>query len=372
MDRVAFLKKCCIPAPVVGGLIFALLHLASYQMGIVSFTFDETLSKVFMTLFFTSIGFTASFKLLKKGSKKVCLFLIVSTTLVVLQNVLGAVLAGYFDLDPRLGLAMGSIPMVGGHATAGSWGLELESLGMSAATTVGIAAATYGLIAGSLMGGPLARSKIKKYNLKSNISVDAMYNIEKDDSSSEKGLNNTSFTNAAVLLIIAAGVGTYISDFFTSLGLTFPTYIGALLVGVVIRNFCDATHKELPATALDTWGNVSLTIFLSVALMTLKLWELAALATPMIVILVSQTILIYLFASFVVFRFMGRDYDAAVMTAAFCGFGMGATPNAMANMQVITKKYGPAPQAFFVVPLVGGLFIDIINTGILTFFLNIL
>ena len=189
------------------------------------------------------------------------------------------------------------------------------------------------------------------------------------------------FTNAAILLIVAAGLGTLLTAAFngiqiningTVIQFTFPTYIGAMVVAAVIRNFCDVKNITLPAQSIDIWGNVSLSIFLAIALMTLKLWELAALAVPMVVMLVAQTVLMFLYANFVVFNVMGRDYEAAVMTSAFCGFGMGATPNAMANMQVLTKRFGPAPQAFFVVPLVGSLFIDFFNGIIITLFMNVL
>ena len=371
VKHVAFLQRCCIPAPVVGGLIFALLHLLTNQMGWLTFGFDETLKDVFMTLFFTGVGYTACFRLLRKGSKKVFLFLALATFMVVLQNILGAGLAIAFDLDGRLGLAMGSIPMVGGHGTAGSFGPELEKLGMAGANAVAVAAATFGLVAGSLMGGPLGRSKIKKYNLKSTETVEDLYET-KDHHHVKPALTAEEFTKAAVLLVIAAGLGTYITAWFKGFGIILPTYIGGMIIAVIVRNVCDARNVELPAQALDMWGTTSLTIFLSIALMTLKLWQLAELALPMMVILAAQTLLMYLFASFVVFKVMGNDYEGAVMTSAFCGFGMGATPNAMANMQVITEKYGPAPQAFFVVPIVGGMFIDFTNTALILFFMNIL
>ena len=189
------------------------------------------------------------------------------------------------------------------------------------------------------------------------------------------------FTNAAILLIVAAGLGTLLTAAFNNIQInvagnviqfTFPTYIGSMVIAAIIRNFCDIKNIALPSKSIDIWGNVSLSIFLAIALMSLKLWQLASLAVPMVVMLVAQTVLMFLFARFVVFNVMGRDYEAAVMTSAFCGFGMGATPNAMANMQVLTKRYGPAPQAYFVVPLVGSLFIDFFNGIIITVFMNVL
>lgn len=379
--RIEFLKRCCIPAPVVGGLIFAIVHLVLYSCGVVQLSFDDNVKSFFMTLFFTSVGYTACFRLLKKGGKKVFTFLIIAIVMVCLQDVLGSVLAAVFHWDMRLGLCTGSIPMVGGHGTAGSYGPLMENkLGIAGANVLAIAAATFGLVSGSLMGGPTARSIINRYGLTSTESEAEIMEID-DENAEEKAkaerVDADAFTNAAILLIVASGVGTVLTALlnnihFGQFKLTFPTYIGAMLVAAVIRNFCDAKHIVLPAKAIDLWGNVSLSIFLAIALMTLKLWQLASLAGPMIVMLAAQVVLMFVFARFVVFNIMGRDYEAAVMTSAFCGFGMGATPNAMANMQVLTKRYGPAPQAYFIVPLVGSLFIDFFNGIIITGFMNIL
>ena len=379
--RIEFLKRCCIPAPVVGGLIFAIVHLVLYSCGVVQLSFDDNVKSFFMTLFFTSVGYTACFRLLKKGGKKVFTFLVIAIVMVCLQDVLGSVLAAVFHWDMRLGLCTGSIPMVGGHGTAGSYGPLMENkLGIAGANVLAIAAATFGLVSGSLMGGPTARSIINRYGLTSTESEAEIMEID-DENAEEKAkaerVDTDAFTNAAILLIVASGVGTVLTALlnnihFGQFKLTFPTYIGAMLVAAVIRNFCDAKHFVLPAKAIDLWGNVSLSIFLAIALMTLKLWQLASLAGPMIVMLAAQVVLMFVFARFVVFNIMGRDYEAAVMTSAFCGFGMGATPNAMANMQVLTKRYGPAPQAYFIVPLVGSLFIDFFNGIIITGFMNIL
>ena len=384
-NRIEFLRKCCIPAPVVGGLIFALAHLALYLAGIIQFTFDENVKNFFMTLFFTSVGYTACFRLLKKGGPKVVTFLLVSIAMVCLQNVLSSALAGVFDWDLRLGLCTGSIPMVGGHGTAGSYGPMMENeLGIARANVIAVAAATYGLVAGSLMGGPTARSIISKFGLRSNESSESLMQMS-DESDEERAkaerVDAEAFTNAAILLIVASGLGTLLTAALNNIHIeignfefnfTFPTYIGAMLIAAVIRNFCDWKHVVLPARALDLWGNVSLSIFLAIALMSVSLWDLVDVAGPMIVMLVAQTVLMFFYARFVVFNIMGRDYEAAVMTSAFCGFGMGATPNAMANMQAVTKNYGPAPQAYFIVPLVGSLFIDFFNGLIITLFLNIL
>lgn len=362
-------KKYCIPAPVVGGLVFAIVHLILRESGVITFTFDTTIQTICMTLFFTSVGYTACFSLLKKGGIQVVLYLILAVVMCILQDALGCGLASAFNLDPRLGLCVGSIPMVGGHGTSGSFGPVLESVGVKGATSVAIAAATYGLVAGSMLGGPIATKKIKKFNLKSSGEAFMEAAVTKDNG--VHGLEVVKLTSGAVYLLIAIGLGTIVANLLSKTGLTFPSYIGAMITAAIIRNIIDASKKDIPGPEIDAIGNVGLTIFLSMALMNLKLWELADLALPMAVILIAQTVLMAVFASFIVFKVMGRDYESACMTSAFCGFGMGATPNAMANMQAIAKEYGPAPRAFFVVPLVGSLFVDFFNSIVITTFMNV-
>ena len=373
VNHVGFLRRCCIPAPVVGGLIFAIFHLVVHQTGLLTLTFDETLKNVFMIWFFTSVGYGASFKVLRRGAGPVLVFLLLATVMITMQNFVGVGFAQLFGLDdPRLGLCMGSIPLVGGHGTSGSFGPQFEAAGVAGAEVVAIACATYGLVSGSLMGGPIARAKIKKYGLHSSVKAEAVETVETvQEPSPAKDQGADSILKAFILLIIAAGIGTYINAYFDG-KITLPTYMGAMIVALIIRNVSDWRKIELPMHAIDISGNVCLNIFLAIALMTLKLWELAALAVPMIVTLLVQTLIMFLFASFIVFRVMGRDYEAACMTTAFCGFGMGATPNAMANMLSVTGQYGPAPKAFFVVPIVGGMFVDFTNTAVLSVFLNFL
>lgn len=369
VDKIAVLRKYCIPAPVVGGFIYAILHLVVRSAGIFEISADMTLKNVFMVAFFCSVGYTASFKMLKKGGIQTIVFLLLAVVMVVLQNCLGAGLASAFGLDPRLGLATGSIPMVGGHGTAGSFGPMLEELGVANANVVAIASATFGLVAGCAIGGPIAYNKINKFNLKSAVldtTVEEM--VEKDETGA---IDSKQFLDAFLYLIIAIGAGTVVSMFLGKL-MTFPFYIGAMLVGAVIRNVMDAMQKEIPMEELGTLGGSCLSIFLGLAMIDMKLWQLAELALPLVVMLAAQTILMFVYAYFVVFNVLGRTYDAAVMTTGFCGFGMGATPNAMANMQAVTGQYGPAPTAYMVVPLVGSLFIDFCNASILTAFINFL
>ena len=369
-SKISILNTYCIPAPVVGGLVFAIVNLIGYSTGIGYITFDSTFQTFFMTVFFCSVGFTACFRLLKTGGIQVVIFLVVAIVLVVFQDVLGTALATVFGLDARLGLCMGSIPLVGGHGTSGSFGPLLEGLGVADANAVALASATFGLVAGSVIGGPIARTRIKQKGLHS---TDSGLGATADNGEeAKKTIDNTAFLNAALYLAVAIGIGTLVYDFFTSHNITFPTYIGAMLLAAILRNATDAMHIEMPLEEIDCLGNLSLNLFLALALMSLKLWQLAALALPMIVILLLQTVFMAVFAYFVVFNIMGHDYEAACFSAATCGFGMGATPNAMANIQAVNKSFGPSPRALFVVPLVGSLFIDFFNSIVITTFLNFL
>jgi ESS family glutamate:Na+ symporter len=375
VDRIEFLRKYCIPAPVVGGLIFAILHAIVRGMGIVEFTMDTTLQTVFMTAFFCTVGFLAAFGMLKKGGVGVIKFLILAIVMVVIQDLVGGFGAKAFGLDGRLGLAMGSIPLVGGHGTSASFGAFLEEKGVAGATTVAVASATYGLIAGCVIGGPIASGKIRKYGLKS-AGLNESGHKGTDTVSVEKNVNTGALDekkmlSAAIYIVIAVGIGTIISMLIDKV-LTMPAYIGAMLAAAVIRNVADGRGKPLPMAEITSLGNVCLSLFLALAMINLKLWQLVDLALPMIVLLLIQTVIMFFYASFAVFTVMGKDYDAATMSSGFCGFGMGATPNAMANMQAVTELYGPAPVAFMIVPLVGSLFIDFFNAAIITAFANFL
>lgn len=369
VNKISILRRYCIPAPVVGGFIYAIIHTILRGMGILEIAADMTLKNVFMVAFFCSVGYTASFKMLKKGGIQTVIFLALAAVMVVFQNILGAGLASVFNLDPRLGLATGSIPMIGGHGTAGSFGPLLEDLGVPSASVVAIASATYGLVAGCVIGGPIATSKIRKFHLGSEAKLENTTQVvEKDETGA---IDSAKILDGLLYLIVAIGAGTIVSLFLGKL-MTFPFYIGAMLVGAIIRNVMDVQNKEIPMEEISTLGGASLSVFLGLAMIDMKLWQLAELAVPMVVMLLAQTVLMFFYANFVVFNVLGRSYDAAVMTSGFCGFGMGATPNAMANMQAITSQFGPSPTAYMVVPLVGSLFIDFVNASILTGFIGIL
>lgn len=374
VKKINFLSKYCIPAPVVGGLLFSILALILKQNNIMEFVMDDTLQILTMTIFFTSVGFSASFELLKNGGIKVFLFLGTAILLVIIQNVVSIGLTYIFDLNPLLGIAIGSVPMTGGHGTAAAFGPEIVKKGIVGADTVAIASATFGLVAGGIIGGPIGKQLIENNNLLDKQSNKKTYNFELNVVDKTNGnLIPNNFYIATFELLIAMGIGTIISALLKKTGLTFPSYIGAMLAGALVRNISDFTNLyDVPTTEINILGEISLSLFLSMALMSLKLWELASLAIPMILILLTQTFIMYLFAKYITFNVMGKDYDAAVLAAGHCGFGLGATPNGIANMNSIVNKFGPAPIAFFILPLVGSLFIDFFNTVIVTIILNLL
>ncbi|WP_300383702.1 sodium/glutamate symporter [Clostridium sp.] len=370
--KVTILKKYCIPSAVVGGLIFAILVLILRITNILKINLDITLQSIFMTAFFTSIGYTASLKVLKKGGRKVGIFLLIASALVVIQNLLGTSLAYIFKLNPLLGLATGSVPLVGGHGTAGSFGPLLESIGVKGATTVSFASATFGLIMGSILGGFIAKTLIERNKIETpKEDINKEISLSNNHEEYKITLSDNRIMKAASLIFIAMGIGSIITNFIEGLGLTFPSYIGAMLAGAIIKNLCDFKKVKIADKEIEVIGGISLNFFLSLALINLKLWELFNLALPMIVMLLSQTILMFIFAYFIIFKVMGKDYDAAVFASAICGFGMGSTANAVANMDALTTKYGFAQTPYLVVPIVGCLFIDFINSAVITLFINI-
>ena len=369
--KINFLEKFCIPAPVIGGLLFAVLTCVCYSLGIAEFTFDDTLREVCMVFFFTSVGFQANLKVLKSGGKSLFIFLGLVVVLIVAQNFLALGVSKVLHLDPLVGLCTGSIPMVGGHGTAGAFGPVLEDFDVQGATTICTAAATFGLIAGSLIGGPIGKRLIEKRNLLDTAVAEDDSILVEDEKKHER---HTNMYEAAVFqLIIAVGIGTIISELLTKTGLTFPIYIGAMIAAAVIRNIGEYSGKfDIYMGEINNLGGICLSLFLGMAMITLKLWQLAELALPLIILLSAQLILMMLFTYFVVFNVMGRDYDAAVLSAGTCGFGMGATPNAMANMQAICDRYVPSVKAYLIIPLIGSLFADFLNSLVITFFINIL
>ena len=323
--RISFLQKFCIPAPVIGGLLFAILTLVLYMTGVAVIDFDDTLKEVCMVFFFTSVGFQANLKVLKSGGKSLIVFLFLVIMLIVMQNFSAIGLANLIGLDSLTGMTTGSIPMVGGHGTAGAFGPVLEDFGVQGATTVCTAAATFGLIAGSLIGGPLGKRLIEKRNLLSTVVSEDDSLLVEDEKKHER--HTSMYASAVFQLILAIGLGTIFSWMLTKTGLTFPIYIGAMIAAALIRNISEYSGKGIIHMGeINDLGGISLSLFLGMAMITLKLWELASLALPLIILLSSQALFMCIFTYFIEFNIMGRNYDAAVLVAGTCGFGMGATP----------------------------------------------
>ena len=395
--KVAFLQKFCVPSPVSGGIIFSLLTLALYGWFHVEVSFDGTLKDVFMLAFFTSVGFQSDLKVIKQGGKLLIIMLALLVAIIALQNLMPIGIARLMGVNPLIGMASGSISMTGGHGTAAGFASVLEGMGLSGAGTIGMAAATFGLIAGSMIGGPLAQRIIRKKLTHEQMQpqddeIDpAMAGIESDEASPTGRKKRVStneqefqqYAKASYSILLVMGAGTLLSWLLAKTGVTFPTYFGALILAAIVRNTIGLfsykddgkwvkADKLLDMERIISVGNICLSLFLGMAMISLKLWELQSLALPLIIILVFQVAMMDFFAYFVAFPLLGRNYDAAVLCAGICGFGLGATPNAMANMSAVCYKYRYAVKPFLIVPIIGAMFADLINTGIITFFLNIL
>ncbi len=395
--RVAFLQKFCVPSPVSGGIIFSLITLAIYWWGHVIVTFDGTLRDVFMLAFFTSVGFQSDLKVIKKGGKLLSIMLVLLVAMIALQNLMPMAITRLMGVNSLIGMAAGSISMTGGHGTAGGFASVLEEMGLNGAGTIGMAAATFGLIAGSMIGGPLAeriiRTKLTHEQMQpQDEEIDpAMAGIESDEASPagrEKRVSTNEqefqqYAKATYCILLVMAGGTLLSWLLEKTGVTFPTYFGALILAAIARNTLGfVSYKEngkwvkadklLDMDRIISVGNICLSMFLGMAMISLKLWELQSLALLLVVILVSQVVLMALLVYFVAFPLLGRDYDAAVLCAGICGFGLGATPNAMANMSAVCYKYHYTVKPFLIVPIIGAMFADLINTGMLSLFLYIL
>lgn len=380
VHRIRFLRDFNIPEPVAGGLLAAAVIFTIHQFTGYSFVFSSELQTGFMLLFFASIGLSANFAKLREGGAGLVFFLVIITFFILVQNAVGIGLAGALGLDPLIGLIAGSITLVGGHGTAGAWGVVLETEhGVQGAVTLGIACATFGLVIGGLIGGPLAKGLITRYRL-SNPAASAADTTAAQ--SSDANFENPQkvrliTTEAAIetLALFAAclGFAEFMTAFSRGTFFQLPTFVWALGGGVILRNTLNYLFNfQVFDRAIDLFGNVGLSVYLAIALLSLKLWELSGLAAPLMVILLAQTLTMALYAAFVTFRMMGKDYDAAVLAAGHCGFGMGATPTAIANMQAITNQYGPSHKSFLIVPMVGAFFIDIVNAAMIQLFIKLL
>ena len=395
--HVGFLQKFCVPSPVSGGLIFSLLTLALYGWFDIEVSFDSTLEDVFMLAFFTSVGFQSDLKVVKRGGRLLMIMLVLLVVIITIQNLMPIGITRLMGVDPLIGMASGSISMTGGHGTAGGFASVLESMGLQGAGTIGMAAATFGLVAGSMLGGPLAEriihTKLTNEQMQpQDEEIDpAMAGIESDEASPEGRKKRIStneqefqrYANAFYCIFLVMGAGTLLSWVLAKTGITFPTYFGALILAAIVRNTLGyinykedgrwvKAEKLLDMERIVSVGNICLSLFLGMAMISLRLWELQNLALPLVIILLSQVVMMAFFVYLIAFPLLGRNYDAAVLCAGICGFGLGATPNAMANMSAVCYKYRYTVNPFLIVPIIGAMFADFINTGIITLFLNLL
>ncbi len=377
LHRIPVLRRYNIPAAVIGGLGIAILVTASREFNLATVKFDTSLQAPLMTAFFTSIGLSASVGLLKAGTRQALVFLALATFLAVIQSLIGIATAVAFGQSPLLGVLMGPAALTGGPATALAFAPQFAAAGVASAESVAIAAAMAGIVMGGLVGGPIVTRLIVRYQLHSpttsptpaaqtttSMPVDSTRDEERDLLTVLKGVG---------VLLVAMGIGSWLGGVMKSADLTLPGYVGAMLMGAVIRNMDDQTQwLQIPHELTERMGLVCLSLFLSVALMNLKLWELTSIAAPLLVNLFIQVIAVAVFCWYVVFRVMGRDYDAAVMSGGFTGFMLGTTANAMAVMHSVVQRYGPSPRAFLVAPIVGAFFIDFTNALLITGLLNLL
>ena len=371
VTRVGFLRAYNIPEPVAGGLVVALLLLLLRGMGDMEVRIDTSLQAPLMLAFFATIGLSADFASLKKGGRKLAIFLLVVTAFLLLQNAMGIGLAKALGLDPLMGLLAGSVTLSGGHGTGGAWGAVFQAqYGLASAPEIAMASATFGLVLGGLIGGPVARLLVKRVSTPGLAQAEARRPRGYEQPYKERQITALSFIETLALVAISLQAGNFLSGLIQGTALELPTFVCVLFVGVVLRNGLSALGwHQVVDQEVSLLGNVSLSLFLAIALMSLRLWDLASLALPILILLAVQTLVMALFAIFVTFRVMGRNYDAAVLAAGHCGFGLGATPTAIANMQAVTQRYGPSPMAFLVVPMVGAFFIDISNAIVIKLYL---
>lgn len=360
--KVTFLTKYCIPAPVIGGFLFMFVTFAGHMTGSFTFNFTNTFQDTFMLAFFTTVGLGASFSLLKKGGILLVIYWLCAGVISVFQNIIGITVGTAVGLDAPYALISSAISMVGGHGAALAYGTTFAEMGYAPAVGVGAAAATFGLISGVMLGGPLGRRLIVKYNLKPEENNDSYADIESVNAASKMELTSLDVIKNVAVILICMALGTMVSGWVGSLiNMSFPNYVGAMFVAVIARNLNERFHLyKFSFTLVDGIGDVMLNLYLSLAMMTLALWDLLDLMGGVLVILLCQVIFMALVAYFIVFRILGKSYDAAVMCAGLCGHGLGATPSAIVNMTAVTEEYGMSRRAFMVVPIVGAFLVDLI------------
>ncbi|WP_205439080.1 sodium/glutamate symporter [Edwardsiella tarda] len=371
VQKIPLLTKYTIPEPVAGGLLVALALLVLKKSVGFEIDFDMSLKDPLMLAFFATIGLNANLASLRAGGKALSIFLFVVVGLLIVQNAIGISMAKVLGLDPLMGLLAGSITLSGGHGTGAAWSkLFIERYGFQNATEVAMACATFGLVLGGLIGGPVARYLVQRSSTPDGAPDDNAVPSAFEKPQSGRMITSLVLIETLALIVICLTVGQLIAGWLRGSALELPTFVCVLFVGVILSNTLSKIgFYQVFERAVSVLGNVSLSLFLAMALMSLKLWELASLALPMLAILAVQTLVMALYAIFVTYRVMGKNYDAAVLAAGHCGFGLGATPTAIANMQAITERFGPSHLAFLVVPMVGAFFIDIANAIIIKLYL---
>ncbi|CAG9427096.1 sodium/glutamate symporter [Providencia alcalifaciens] len=369
-----FLQKNHIPDAVVGGFIVAIVLLIVDKAAGYTFSFDTSLQSTLMIAFFSSIGLSSDFSRLIKGGKPLVILTLAVTILIVIQNAVGMGLAVMLNESPFIGLIAGSITLTGGHGNAGAWGPILaDKYGVTGAVELAMACATMGLVLGGLVGGPVARHLLKKVTIPTATEQEKETILEAfEQPAVKRKINANNIIETISMLIICIVAGSYISELVKDTPLHLPTFVWCLFVGIIIRNVLTHVFKhEVFEPTVDVLGSVALSLFLAIALMSLKFGQLASMAGPVLIIIAVQTVVMVLFACFVTFKMMGSDYDAVVISAGHCGFGMGATPTAIANMQTITRAFSPSHKAFLVVPMVGAFLVDITNSIIIKLYIEL-
>ena len=374
VKRIRVLQTFNIPEPVVGGFIVAIALTILYKVNGTSFTFEKSLQTSMMLVFFSSIGLSANFSRLIKGGKPLVIFLFAAGILIVCQNVIGILGTELLGIDPAYGLLAGSVTLTGGHGTGAAWAETFtKEFNLPAATEIAMACATFGLVFGGILGGPVSRYLLNHQKQGENPENDEVDDVQAfEHPTYKRKINARSIIETIAMLSLCLLIGQYLDGLTKGTQMQLPTFVWCLFTGVIIRNSLTNLFKfQVADSAIDVLGSVGLSIFLAIALMSLKLWELVGLAADVLIILAVQVAFMAFFAVYVTYRMMGKDYDAIVLSAGHCGFGLGATPTAVANMQAITSRFGPSHKAFLIVPMVGAFFIDLLNNGILKMFLSL-
>lgn len=373
-QKIRLLKENYIPPAVTGGLLFATGVTLVYSFADIQLEFDMRLRDILLLVFFSTVGLSARFRALAAGGKALLVLVVIAAVFLILQNTVGVAIAISRDVNPGWGLIAGSISFAGGHGTAIAWGQVAEDAGMKGASSIGVAFATFGLVAGGLVGGPIARRLIDRRQI-SMPTPQAEESLADSVSEMVKNSDADWLFNVLVSILVLSlcvSLGDIVNRNLSGLGLRLPGFLTSMLVGIVIVNMTDLFQKSLNMEFVEKFSALSLNIFLAMSMMAIQLWTLAAAAQAIFIVLVLQVLLMTLFAIYVVFRVMGRDYDAVVIASGFAGMGLGATPVAIANMNAITSQYGPSTKAFLIVPLVGAFFIDILNAGTIKVFIQIM